>query len=83
MRRISKTKIAVVRVAVRKSPAATVVAPTPPRRVYPAWIDANDRGVAAVPATVTPRVRDGLVLRVVGQKKNVHPRNPTHGSGAR
>lgn len=82
MRRTSKIKVAVARVLVRKA-AAAVTLPTVPRRVFPAWIDATERGVAPAPAVVMPRVRDGLVLRVVGQKKSAHVRNLSHGSGAR
>ena len=85
MRRTSKVKIAVARLPLRKAATPTIiVAPTAPRRVFPAWIDSAERGVAIAAATsVTPRVRDGLVLRVVGQKKSVHVRNLSHGSGAR
>lgn len=87
MRRTSKVKIAVARLPLRKATTPTiVVAPTAPRRVFPAWIDSAERGVAiaaSAATSVTPRVRDGLVLRVVGQKKSVHVRNLSHGSGAR
>lgn len=83
MRRSTKVKIAVARVPLRKAATATVVAAPAPRRAFPAWIDAGERSVALPPASVTPRVRDGLVLRVVGQKKTVHVRNLSHGSGAR
>ena len=48
------------------------------------------RSQAATPSIATPaatpvtsRVRDGLVLRVVGLKKSAHVRNLAHGSGAR
>lgn len=83
MRRTSKAKVAVVRVPLRKSTAVAAIVPIAPRRAFPAWLDASERGVAFSATSVTPRVRDGLVLRVVGQKKTVHVRNPTHGSGAR
>ena len=83
MRRSAKIKVAVARVLVRKPAAASVIAPTAPRRVFPAWIDAGERGVSAAPTIVTPRVRDGLVLRVVGQNKPAYLRNLSHGSGAR
>lgn len=84
MRRTSKVKIAVARLPLRKAITPTVVlTPTAPRRVYPAWIDSAERGVALAATAVSPRVRDGLVLRVVGQKKSTHVRNPAHGSGAR
>jgi hypothetical protein len=34
---------------------------------FPAWIDASESGV--VPATVVPRVRDALVLRLVAGRR--------------
>ena len=76
MRRAAKVKVAVARIPLRKSAAA--------RRGFPAWIDAGEHGVA-FPAkqTVMPRVRDGLVLRLVGKKNPVHPRSSSHGPGAR
>jgi len=81
MRRIAKTKIATARVLPRK---AKVVAPTPLRRAFPAWIDATERGVAFNASGVTPRVRDGLVLRLVArQKKIVATRRTFDGPGAR
>lgn len=77
----SSPKLAVTRVSVRKS-AASVTAPVSlSRRVFPAWIDDTERSVAPVPAVVTSRVRDGLVLRVVAQKKPAHPRSSAHGAG--
>lgn len=85
MRRISKIKVAVARLALRKAATPAMgLTSAGTRRVFPAWIDAAGRGVAVAAATsVTPRVRDGLVLRVVVQKKPVHVRNLSHGSGAR
>ncbi|MSU67516.1 MAG: hypothetical protein CK548_07585 [Opitutia bacterium] len=75
MRRSTKIKVAVARLPVRK----TVVVPSalshPSRRGLPAWI--------AAAATVTSRVRDGLVLRAVGVKEKAKVRKPSHGVGAR
>jgi len=51
------------------------------RRAFPAWIDAGS-GPAFV-AIVTPRVRDGLVLRLVTQAKSGHGRNASDASRTR
>jgi len=77
MRRAAKVKIAASRIPLRKSAGAA-------RRSFPAWIDAGEHGVA-FPAkqTVMPRVRDSLVLRLVGKKKPAQPRNSSNGPGAR
>ena len=83
MRRSAKIKVAIARVPVRKATIATVSGVPVPRRAFPAWIDASDRGVAAPPVSVMPRVRDGLVLRVVRQPKPAHVRTSSHVSGAR
>jgi len=85
MRRTTKVKIAVARVPLRQAATPTVVAPAAPRRAFPAWIDANERSVAPVVTakSATSRVRDGLVLRIVGLKKSAHVRKPSHGAGAR
>jgi hypothetical protein len=53
-----------------KSPLAAAAAS---RRIFPAWIDAGT-GPAFV-AIVTPRVRDGLILRLVAQAKPGAARN--------
>lgn len=82
MRRSTKAKVAVARVPLRKAAAVPAILVAVPRRVYPAWIDAGESGVAFSATTVTSRVRDGLVLRVVGQKKSVHVRNLSRGPGA-
>jgi hypothetical protein len=47
-----------------KSPLAPAAAP---RRAFPAWIDSSAGSSFA--ALVTPRVRDGLILRLVAQAK--------------
>ena len=81
MRRTTKVKITRARGLARK---ATVAVGGSARRAFPAWIDASDRGVAFPATGVTKRVRDGLVLRMVGQKKKtVVARNSSDGPGAR
>ena len=66
MRRSAAVKIVAVRVPLRKSALSASAAS---RRGFPAWIDAGERSVAFTAAAVTPRVRDGLVLRKVAQFK--------------
>lgn len=83
MRPTVKIKVAVARLPLRKATLALVAPVVAPRRAFPAWIDASERGMAVSPTSVTPRVRDGLVLRVVRQSKPAHVRTPSHGSGAR
>jgi hypothetical protein len=66
MRRPIKVKAS--RVLVRK---AALSASPASRRPFPAWIVADESGVAfPAKAAVTPRVRDGLVLRRVSRKKS-------------
>jgi hypothetical protein len=67
MRRLTKVKSLSPRVPLRK---AAMSASAVSRRPFPAWISAEDSGVAfPARAGVTPRVRDGLVLRAVATKK--------------
>ena len=81
MRRAVKVKIANARVLPRKAKVATVPSV---RRTFPAWVDVDERGVAFPAASVTKRVRDGLVLRIVGQKKKtVAARKSSDGPAAR
>ena len=48
-----------------------------------AWIDAGERGVAfAAKKAVRPRVRDGLVLRVVSKPQPARTRSSPDGPGA-
>jgi hypothetical protein len=61
-----------------KTPAAPAAAP---RRAFPAWIDAGAGPSFA--AVVTPRVRDGLILRLVAQAKPGHGRTASDVSRAR
>ncbi len=81
MSRAPQVKIAAARML---APKAARMLGAPLRRAFPAWIDASERGVAFNAKAVMPRVRDGLVLRIVGRKKlaaTVKP--PSHGPGAR
>jgi hypothetical protein len=67
MHRSTKVKSLATRVPLRK---AAMSASSVARRAFPAWIEADESGVA-FPArkSVMPRVRDGLVLRTVSKKK--------------
>ena len=80
MRRSSKIKVVAVRIPLRK---AALSASAASRRGFPAWIDAGEAGVAFSARTVVPRVRDGLVLRVVAKKKNERARSLPDAHGAR
>jgi hypothetical protein len=79
MRRNAKVKPASGRVLVRK---AALTASSASRRSFPAWIDAAD-GATFSAATVTPRVRDALVLRAVGKKKSNARSEAPDGPGLR
>ena len=80
MRRNPKVKVTAARIPLRKPTAAAGGV----RRAFPAWIDAGERGVAFSAAkTVMPRVRDGLVLRVVSKQKRTSQGGSRHGTGAR
>ena len=80
MRRIAKAKIITTRVTARK--AVTTAGPAA-RRSFPAWIVADESGVAFPAAVVTPRVRSSLVLRMVGKGKSAKPKRSSDGHGAR
>ena len=81
MSRAPKIKIVAARMLTPKT--ARPIGPVA-RRTFPAWIDANERGVAFSAAAVMPRVRDGLVLRMVGRTKlSAAGRKPAHVPGAR
>ncbi len=83
MRHSTKSKVAVARLPVRKTVVVPSVLSRPPRRGFAAWIPAAE-GTGAFPAaTVTARVRDGLVLRAVGVKEKAKVKNLSRGSGAR
>lgn len=67
MRRAAKVKAPALRVPLRKSALSASAAS---RRPFPAWIVADESGIAfPARAAVTPRVRDGLVLRTVQKQK--------------
>lgn len=66
MRRVAKIKALATRLPIRK---AAMSASAVSRRPFPAWIVADESGIAFPAKVVTPRVRDGLVLRTVTKKK--------------
>lgn len=81
MRRVVKVKALATRVPLRKS---ALTASAASRRPFPAWIAADENGVAfPARAAVTPRVRDGLVLRTVARKKSTSSKGTSDGHGAR
>jgi hypothetical protein len=80
MRRPVKVKALATRVPLRKAATSGSAAS---RRNFPAWIVADESGVAFPAKMATPRVRDALVLRTVGKKKPLSGKSSTHGSGAR
>jgi hypothetical protein len=78
MRRNAKFKTAASRILLRKSVTSATESA---RRSFPAWIDAGDTSVSFSAArSATPRVRDGLVLRRVGQNKTSERSVPHGGS---
>ena len=83
MHRSTKINVAVARLPVRKTAVVPSALSLASRRGLPAWIAATGRAVAFPAATVTSRVRDGLVLRAVGVKEKATMRKPSHGAGAR
>jgi hypothetical protein len=66
MRRAAKVKSPANRIPLRK---AVLSATAAARRPFPAWIVADEGGVAFPAKAAMPRVRDGLVLRTVARKK--------------
>ena len=80
MRRSVKVKLLAPRALLRKS-ALTATAAS--RRGFPAWIDASERTVAFPAVSVTPRVRDALVLRAVAKRKAAKSKGSSHADGAR
>lgn len=81
MRRVVKVKSLSTRVPLRKSALSATAAA---RRAFPAWIVADENGVA-FPARVgaIPRVRDALVLRTVSKKKVSSAKGSSDGDRAR
>ncbi len=82
MRRPVKVKRALARTMMRKSALSATPAS---RRGFPAWIDASEHGVAfpAAAVTVTPRVRDALVLRTVAKGKPSKTKGKPHAKRGR
>ena len=83
MHRSTKINVAVARLPVRKAVVVPSALSLASRRGLPAWIAATGRTAAFPAATVTSRVRDGLVLRAVGVKEKATVRKPSHAAGAR
>ena len=79
MRRVIKVKALATQVPLRK---AAMSASAASRRQFPAWIEADDDAVA-FPATATPRVRAGLVLRAVSKNRSSSAKGLGHANGAR
>lgn len=75
MRRNVKVNALATRVPLRKAALSSTPAA---RRLFPAWIDANE---GAAFTAVTPRVRQGLILRKVQKKSAGVPRKVSHGPG--
>lgn len=79
MRRTAKIK-SVSRIPLRKT-ATTASAAS--RRSFPAWIDDSETTATfSATRTAVPRVRDGLVLRIVSKRKLVE-RRVSHATGSR
>jgi hypothetical protein len=80
MRNSAKVKTSAAHVLLRKSAMSANAAA---RRAFPAWIVADENGVAfPAKASATPRVRDGLVLRTVRRKKSSSAKGSSN-AGAR
>ncbi len=80
MLRSTEIKVAVASLPVRKMVVVPSALALASRRGLPAWIAAAGRTVAFPAATVTSRVRDGLVLRAVGVKGKATVRKTSHGA---
>ena len=80
MRRTVKVKATISRTLLRK---AALTASAAARRSFPAWIAADEGGVAFSATVVTPRVRDALVLRTVGRKKSAKAQISPNGHSVR
>lgn len=81
MSRAPKIKIVAARML---APKASRTIATAAHRTFPAWIDATERDGAVNVRAVMPRVRDGLVLRMVRRAKPaLQPKKSAHGPGAR
>ncbi len=81
MRRLPKVKAHSTRVPLRK---AAMSASALSRRPFPAWIAADEGGVAFSARTaVSPRVRAGLILRAVAKEKHLSSRALPDAYGSR
>lgn len=80
MRRNVKVKAHASRVLLRNAATSATAAA---RRSFPAWITADDQGVAFPARAAIPRVRDGLVLRTISKTKSAKSKSSRHGPGAR
>lgn len=81
MRRSLKVKTLSTRTPLRKTAMSASAAA---RRAFPAWIVADESGVAfPAKAAVMPRVRDALVLRKVSNRKSTGAKGISHGHDAR
>ena len=81
MRRVPKVKNPSTPVSQRKTAMSASAAA---RRAFPAWIVADENGIAFPARTaVVPRVRDALVLRTVSRPKSSRTKSPSDAHGAR
>ena len=81
MRRAVKVKALATQVPLRK---AAMSASAAARRPFPAWIEADEGAVAfTARAAATPRVRAGLVLRVVSKNKSSKTKGAGDDNGTR
>jgi hypothetical protein len=77
MRRTVKIK-STPQVPLRKTASS---ASSASRRAFPAWIVADESGIAF--SAVTPRLRSALVLRIVNQAKGGKPKGASDGRATR
>jgi hypothetical protein len=81
MRRVVKVKTPASHVPLRR---AAMTASAASRRTFPAWIAADENGIAfPARAAARPRVRDALVLRAVSKNKLSSGKGSNHGAGVR
>ncbi len=68
------TKVSSTRALLNKAASLAV------SHAFPAWIDANDFAVAH--SSAIPRVRDGLILRLVAGRRQERSKPLIHATGA-
>jgi hypothetical protein len=68
------TKIAAPRALLKEAARRAV------SHAFPAWIDDSESGIAQ--PSVMPRVRDGLILRLVAGRRRERSKNLFHAAGA-